>query len=73
MQTKRRRLVADTADDLQHILFGDDEEAEVEGQVAPEEQTAMAIPRPEPEDVEIFSDSDKGKSTSSTKTIHISL
>ena len=57
METKRRRLVADTADDLQHILFGDLGE---EGDAAQDEnQAVLPVESPEPEDVEIFSDSDK--------------
>lgn len=59
MQTKRRRLVAETADDLQHILFGDSEEAGEGHAAGGDEQTALAIPVAEPEDVEVFSDSDR--------------
>jgi hypothetical protein len=59
MQPKRRRLVAETADDLQHILFGDSGEGDDEQGSYPDPQTAVAIPRTEPEDVEVFSDSDR--------------
>ena len=62
MQPKRRKLVAETADDLEHILFGDMDEADQPtGEVRPEEaqQAIVPVPRPEPEDVEVFSDSDK--------------
>ena len=61
MQTKRRRLVAETADDLQQILFGDMEEDIVpEGQEStPEQQAVVPIAVPEPEDIEVFSDSDR--------------
>ena len=49
METKRRRLVADTADDLQHILFGDLGE---EGDAAQDEnQAVLPVESPEPEDV----------------------
>jgi len=60
MQTKRQRLVADTADDLQQILFGEADESEVpQGSSQPMEQQ-LPVPRPEPEEAEVFSDSDKG-------------
>ena len=60
MQTKRARLVADTADDLQHILFGEpDEQSAVQSSQQPVE-SQLPVPRPEPEEAEIYSDSDRG-------------
>ena len=61
MQTKRRRLVAETADDLQQILFGEVDEEEVQAgqELQPEQQQAVVpVARPD-EEVEIYSDSDR--------------
>lgn len=57
MENKRRRLVADTADDLQHILFGDMDESAQESHDLNE--AILPVESPEPEDVGSFSDSDK--------------
>ena len=61
MQQKRRRLVAETADDLQQILFGDIDETEVPDQepTSGEQQALVPALRPEAEDMEVLSDSDR--------------
>jgi hypothetical protein len=63
MQTKRARLVADTADDLQHILFGEPDETEVQPSTQQPVEHQLPVPRPEPEEAEIYSDSDRGMYT----------
>ena len=57
METKRRRLVADTADDLQHILFGDMEQDVAENDET--NQAVVPVEKVEPDNVESYSDSDK--------------
>ena len=59
MEYKRPRLVAETADDLQNILFGEVDESlqEPVGEVPTEMQVPVPLPEPEPE---VFSDSDRG-------------
>jgi len=59
MEYKRPRLVAETADDLQNILFGEVDESleQPSGESPMEMQVPVPLPEPEPE---VFSDSDKG-------------
>ena len=61
MEYKRPRLVAETADDLQNILFGEMDEpaAEPTGETPTEVQVPVPVAEPEPE---VFSDSDRGMS-----------
>ena len=62
MQPKRRRLVADTADDLQQILFGELEADAVPENYQPtsgEYEAVVPAHREELEDAEVFSDSDR--------------
>lgn len=62
MEYKRPRLVAETADDLQNILFGEADEAliDIQGDSSNAIQVAAPIAEPEPE---VFSDSDRGTLT----------
>ena len=59
MEYKRPRLVAETADDLQNILFGEADESleHPTGEPPAEMQVPVPVPEPEPE---VFSDSDRG-------------
>ena len=59
MEYKRARLVAETADDLQNILFGESEEQPTELMGDASSALQVQAPAPEP-DPEVFSDSDKG-------------
>lgn len=59
MEYKRPRLIAETADDLQNILFGEADEAivDIQGDSSTAVQVAGPVAEPEPE---VFSDSDRG-------------
>lgn len=62
MQTKRRRLVAETADDLQQILFGepaDDDNQDNQEPPSAEFDTIVPAHKEVPEGSEPFSDSDR--------------
>jgi len=59
MEYKRPRLVAETADDLQNILFGEMVQSETANAVDAVTEMQVPVPLPEPEP-EVFSDSDRG-------------
>ena len=57
MESKKRRLVADTADDLQHILFGDMDQGDTDAFDV--DQAILPVDSGEVEQVETYSDSDR--------------